>query len=116
MDYIVSQRFQIRIPERDPKTGALVIDPVNLYDTPCHLAGGGGSLGLGTNIVRENFVDFTGAADPSISDLSVWNTIFSLAYQRYDPGKTNYGSNIIFNVSPQYLPQPNGPIFVSGGP
>jgi len=89
-----------------------LLDPDNLFDTSCNLAHNGGSLGIGTRITERNFVG-QNSASPSVANESALEALFVNAYQRYDPGKTGYGSTVISNTR-SFEPNPTGTIFGSG--
>jgi hypothetical protein len=88
-------------------------DPDNLFDTPCNLANGGGSLGIGTRLTEKNFANYPGVT-PSLTNEPSLEAAFSNAYQKYNSGMTGYGAHVISNTR-SFEPSPTGAIFATGG-
>jgi hypothetical protein len=97
-------------PPCAPATAPL--DPTGLYDTPCNLENGGGSLQLGTQMVMKEFARHFSPM-PSIDGVGTFETDFTQAYQEYDPGQPGYGTNVI-RLSNSYLPVAATTIFALG--
>jgi hypothetical protein len=88
------------------------LDPSGLYDTPCNLQNGGGSLGVGAKKVRLSFIDqFTSM--PTISGMAGFLSRMKDAYEAYNPGEKKYGSDVIA-FSQTFLPVSDRKIFGSG--
>jgi hypothetical protein len=92
------------------------LDPDNLFDTPCNLAHGGGSLGLGTHIVAQKFAGIFVAKsnNPRVANVTTFTRFFRLAYTQYDSGKKGYGSSVLFHAR-SFEPIPSVNIFSKGG-
>jgi hypothetical protein len=104
---INESRWQGSNPACDGATDRL--DPTGLYDTTCNLQNGGGSLGLGTQKVKNAFINlFT--PTPNVQTPASFSNALAGAYQLYNRAKRNYGPDVVAR-SASFLPASSRSIF-----
>lgn len=99
-----------------PKSAAQVLDPYYLFDTPCNVYNGGGSLTPGTRVLLGKYRYGGGhirSLNPKFKNIQQLVAFFAEFYQNYNSRLSGYGQDIV-KKSTNYYPVPLRRIFPKG--